>query len=117
MPKWKSECNNHSLYLRVRSPPASTPIPARRRFMENHWNVLLALALILVAGKVISHVGERIGLPTVVSMICVGLLIGPAVLGIVSEDSTLQAFAQIGVIILMFIVGLETDLETMRRVS
>jgi Kef-type K+ transport system membrane component KefB len=66
---------------------------------------------------VASQAGERIGVPTAVGQICIGLLIGPAVLGILSDTSMLEVFFEIGVIILMFVAGMETDMETMQRVS
>jgi len=55
--------------------------------------------------------------PTAVGQICVGLLIGPALLGVLSDTSMLEVFFEIGVIILMFVAGMETDMETMQRVS
>ena len=85
--------------------------------MEAQSDLLLVLALILVAGKLASHLGQRVGLPTAVAKICVGLAIGPAALGFVSDGGTLEAFSTIGVILLMFLAGLETDMATMRRVS
>jgi Kef-type K+ transport system membrane component KefB len=85
--------------------------------VENHSDTLLALAFILVAGKIASHVGERFGMPTAVGKIAAGLLIGPAVFGIIADNSTLETFSLIGVVVLMFLAGLETDMETMKRVS
>jgi Kef-type K+ transport system membrane component KefB len=85
--------------------------------LDGHSTILLALALVLVAGKLASSVGERFALPTAVGQICIGLLIGPAILGLVADSSMLEIFFQIGVIILMFVAGMETDMETMQRVS
>lgn len=47
----------------------------------------------------------------------IGLLLGPAALGVVSSEGTLAHLSDIGVILLMFLAGLETDTVTMRRVS
>lgn len=85
--------------------------------MDTQADILAALALILVGGKLAGHLGQRFGLPTPVGKIAVGLLIGPAVLGLVSPDGTLEVLSDIGVILLMFLAGLETDTETMRRVT
>jgi Kef-type K+ transport system membrane component KefB len=85
--------------------------------MGHHSDILLILALILVAGKLASTAGQRFGLPEAVGKITVGLLIGPAVLGFVHESETLTAFSQIGVVVLMFLAGMETDMATMRQVS
>src|SRR3972149_4789486 len=83
--------------------------------MEAQSDLLLVLALILVAGKLASHLGQRVGLPTAVAKICVGLAIGPAALGFVSDGGTLEAFSTIGVILLMFLAGLEAGMATLRR--
>jgi Kef-type K+ transport system membrane component KefB len=85
--------------------------------MESNQDILLVLALILVAGWLASHAGQKLGMPSAVGKICVGLVIGPAALGFVSESETLHTFSEIGVIILMFLAGLETDIATMRQVS
>jgi Kef-type K+ transport system membrane component KefB len=85
--------------------------------MEGNQDILLVLALILVAGWLASHAGQKLGMPSAVGKITVGLIIGPAVFGLVSESDTLHTFSEIGVIILMFLAGLETDMTTMRQVS
>src|SRR3990167_4410866 len=85
--------------------------------MESNEDILLVLALILVAGWLASHAGQKLGMPSAVGKICVGLVIGPAAFGFVSESETLHTFSEIGVIILMFLAGLETDMTTMRQVS
>src|SRR3954470_8971432 len=85
--------------------------------MTNPSDILLALAFILIAGKLASTIGERFGMPTAVGKICVGLAIGPALLGIVHDNATIESMSQVGVVILMFLAGLETDMEMMRKVS
>ncbi|HLF71767.1 MAG TPA: cation:proton antiporter [Dehalococcoidia bacterium] len=71
----------------------------------------------LVAGNLASRAGQRFGMPSAVGTICVGLVIGPAAFGLVADSQTLETFSQVGVIILMFVAGMETDMEMMRRVS
>ncbi len=85
--------------------------------MDSQADILAVLAVVMVAGKLAGHLGQRVGLPTPVGKITVGLLIGPAVLGVVSSNGTLEVFSDIGVILLMFLAGLETDTATMRQVS
>jgi Kef-type K+ transport system membrane component KefB len=84
--------------------------------MDANADVLAILALVLVGGKLAGQASQRIGLPTPVGKIAVGLLIGPAVLGLVSTDSTLDALSEVGLVLLMFLAGLETDMVTLRRV-
>ena len=85
--------------------------------MDPQADILAILAITLLAAKIAGHLGRRFGLPTAVGKICVGLVVGPAVLGLVSNDGSFGEFADIGVIVLMFLAGLETDMATMKRVS
>ncbi len=85
--------------------------------MSGHADLLAILALALVAGKLAGNLGQRFGLPTPVGKISVGLLLGPAAFGLISDTGTLSDLSAIGVVLLMFLAGLETDTETMRRVS
>lgn len=80
-------------------------------------DILIVLAFVLVAGKLASQMGQLIGMPSAVGMIVLGLAIGPAALAIVHDTPTFEAMATIGVIILMFLAGMETDMEMMKSVS
>ncbi|HSE36853.1 MAG TPA: cation:proton antiporter, partial [Blastocatellia bacterium] len=74
----------------------------------DHGKVLLALFLALLAAKLAAELFERIRQPAVVGEIIAGIVIGPAVLNIVQPTEVLDALAEIGVIFLLFTVGLET---------
>ena len=74
----------------------------------DHGAVLLALFIVLLAAKLVAELCERIRQPAVVGEILAGILIGPSVLKILQPTETLEALAQIGVIFLLFTVGLET---------
>jgi Kef-type K+ transport system membrane component KefB len=80
-------------------------------------NLLLTIGLLLVAAKLGGAVSRRFGLPTVFGKLCVGLLVGPAVLHLVTADQSLNSLADLGIILLMFIAGLETDVDQMRKVG
>jgi Kef-type K+ transport system membrane component KefB len=82
-----------------------------------HSDLLLTIALVLVAAKLGGETSRRFGLPAVFGKLVVGLALGPAILGLVHADETLGALGEIGIILLMFIAGLETDLQQMRRVG
>ncbi|MBQ5849229.1 MAG: cation:proton antiporter, partial [Lachnospiraceae bacterium] len=69
------------------------------------------LAIIIVAAKVCGIMARKLHAPQVVGMIIAGLLIGPGVFGWVSQTEFLTEMAEIGVILLMFSAGLETDLK------
>jgi len=74
----------------------------------DHGRVLLALFIALLAAKLAAELFERIRQPAVVGEIIAGIVIGPAVFNIVQPTQVLDALAEIGVIFLLFTVGLET---------
>ncbi|GHP14075.1 sodium:proton antiporter [Lentilactobacillus fungorum] len=74
-----------------------------------------ALCLLLILTTLSGHLANRIGVPSVIGQIVVGIIVGPAMLNWVRLDSSLNLFSQIGVIILMFIGGLESNLKLLRK--
>ena len=71
---------------------------------------LLFIGLIAAVAPVIADLGRRIRLPAVVVEICLGILVGPAVLGLAHPDSVINAFSDLGLGFLMFLAGYEIDL-------
>lgn len=79
---------------------------------------LLLLAVILVAAKVLGELAERIGQPAVVGELLAGVLLGPSVIGLVDPTlPSLHLLAEIGVVLLLFGIGLETDLKRLLSVG
>lgn len=76
---------------------------------------ILYLLLILLFTKVAGHLSVRLGQPAVLGKLIAGIVLGPAVLGWVQNDSLIHDMSEIGVLLLMFIAGLETDLDQLRR--
>ena len=77
--------------------------------------VLKDLAIIIIAAKVCGIIARKLHAPQVVGQIIAGLLIGPCVLGFVSQTDFLMQMAEVGVILLMFSAGLETDLKELLK--
>ena len=69
------------------------------------------LAIIVIFAKVFGILARKLKAPQVVGEIIAGLLIGPSVLGLVDQSTFLSQMAEIGVILLMFSAGLETNLH------
>ncbi len=71
--------------------------------------ILFSLFLIFASAKLAAELCERLRQPAVVGEIVAGVVIGPSVLGLVSPTEVTQAMAEIGVILLLFLVGLEIN--------
>ncbi|RAU96140.1 cation:proton antiporter [Paenibacillus sp. YN15] len=76
---------------------------------------ILYLALILLLTKVFGHLSTLLGQPSVLGKLLAGIIVGPAVLGWIENTDFIHYIAETGVILLMFIAGLETDLEQLKR--
>jgi Kef-type K+ transport system membrane component KefB len=92
---------------------ASLPLAAT----SDTAGVLTDLFLVLVAAKLGDEVFKRIGQPAIVGEILGGVLVGPSVLGWVEVGEVLRVFSELGVVFLLFWVGLETRLSEMREVG
>ena len=79
------------------------------------YEYLLSLAIILLTTKILGLLTRRFNMPQVVGALLAGVILGPAVLGIVNETNFLDQVAEIGVIVLMFCAGLETDTQELKR--
>ena len=78
-------------------------------------DLLLGLVLVWLAAKVAGEAMERIGQTAVLGELLAGVIIGPGALGLVHESDVLHALAELGVLILLFEVGLESDLGELLR--
>ena len=79
------------------------------------YSFLLALALILIATKVFGLATEHCHLPQVVGALLAGIILGPTGFGILESSDFLTKTAQIGVIMLMFTAGIDTDLKELKE--
>jgi Kef-type K+ transport system membrane component KefB len=81
------------------------------------------LAVMLLAGKLSGELFERIGQPAVLGELIAGALLGPSLLGVIPIAPTdqlteiIKIFAELGVVVLLFEIGLETDLRQLLRVG
>jgi Kef-type K+ transport system membrane component KefB len=85
--------------------------------MDHVAEVLGQLFVILLAAKLGDELFKRIGQPPVVGEILAGVLVGPSVLGWYEINSETTLFAEIGVVLLLFQVGVETRLHELLRVG
>lgn len=79
------------------------------------YSILKDLAIIIIAAKLFGILARKCKAPQVVGEIVAGLLIGPSILGLVDQSDFILQMAEIGVILLMFSAGLETDLKELMK--
>ena len=80
--------------------------------------VLMALVAIFVATKLFGEIAQRLGQPAVLGELIAGVLLGASALGVVDPgDPVIATMAQIGVVVLLFAIGLETELAALVRVG
>ncbi|MEO1078749.1 MAG: cation:proton antiporter [Pseudomonadota bacterium] len=73
------------------------------------------LALILIAARIGSAVAVRYGAPGVIGELTVGVILGPSLFGILEASEPIHLLAEIGIILLLFEVGLDTDLGRLAK--
>ncbi|HSX61889.1 MAG TPA: cation:proton antiporter [Tahibacter sp.] len=85
--------------------------------MHHASDILLSLFIIFVAAQIGAELASRLKLPGVVGEIAAGCLVGPSVLGWIAPNEPLEVLAEIGVVLLLFSVGLETRLDDLKKVG
>ena len=78
------------------------------------YDFLLFVAIILLSTKIFSLLSQKVNMPQVVGALLVGVLLGPSCLNILHETDFLTKSAEIGVIFLMFLAGLDTDFDDLK---
>ena len=76
---------------------------------------LLDIGVILIITKALGIISRKFSLPPVVGALLAGIFLGPVCLNLVQPNDTISALAEIGVIVLMFEAGLETDMKELKR--
>lgn len=79
------------------------------------YSYLIAIAFILLSTKVLGLFSKKVKLPQVVGALLAGVILGPACLDLVHSTEMLSSLSEIGVIVLMFAAGLETDIHELKR--
>src|SRR5882757_7421206 len=92
--------------------------------------LILQIVLLILVGRLIGEIMARMGQPSVMGQLLGGILLGPSVLGMFlpslqhqlfppsgDQKAMIQAVAEFGVILLLLLTGMETDLKLVRRVG
>lgn len=79
------------------------------------YEYLLDIAIILVSTKLLGLFTKKLHMPQVAGTLLAGLILGPAVLNIIQGSDLLSQLSEIGVIVIMFTAGLETDIRELKH--
>ena len=82
--------------------------------MDIH-NFFLMLFLILITARILGELFARMGIPSVLGELSAGILLGASGFGIIEVNDVLKVLAEIGIILLLFEVGLETDIKRLKE--
>lgn len=80
-----------------------------------HIKFLLDLSIILLSTKILGILTRKFQMPQVVGALIAGLVLGPTVFNVVHETDFISKMAELGVIILMFNAGLQTDIKELKK--
>ena len=73
--------------------------------------ILIQISAILLTARVCGETALHFGAPPIIGELFAGILLGPSLLGFITPNEVISFLAEIGIILLLFEVGLETDLE------
>ena len=82
--------------------------------MDVH-NFFLVLFLILVSARILGEVFARMGIPSVLGELSAGILLGVSGLGLIEVNDVLKVLAEIGILLLLFEIGLDTDIQRLKE--
>jgi Kef-type K+ transport system membrane component KefB len=74
-------------------------------------SLIVAILLLLVVSRVAAEIAERVHQPAMIGEILAGLILGPALLGVIHESTELTAIADIGLLMLVLLAGMEIELR------
>ena len=78
---------------------------------------LLLIFIVFLAGVIGGEVSQRLKLPEVVGQVVAGVFLGPTYFGLITVNETLTVLSEVGAMLLLFLVGLETSIESLRRLG
>ena len=81
--------------------------------MEN-YNFLVSIAIIILTTKILGDLTNKFNLTQVVGALLAGVVVGPSCLGLIAETDFISCTAEIGVILLMFMAGMDTDINEIK---
>lgn len=81
------------------------------------YTFLLSVAVVILSTKFLGGISQKVNMPQVVGALIAGVVLGPSLLRFVEETDFIAKSAEIGVIMLMFMAGLDTDIKEIKKNS
>jgi len=78
-------------------------------------DLLLTIILFLIAAKIGEEIAERVKMPPVMGELLFGIVIGPSILGVVAPSEFTDMLGSIGIIVLLFLAGMDTDISDLKK--
>ncbi|MGD0535481.1 MAG: cation:proton antiporter [Methanoregula sp.] len=78
-------------------------------------DIVLAVVCVLVLSIILLYLGQRFRLPSIVSFLIIGMLVGPFGFALITDQTLIDTIGQIGIILLLFTIGLEFSFQTLLR--
>lgn len=79
------------------------------------YKFLMDIALILLSTKLLGLISKKFNMPQVVGALMAGIVLGPSMLNLIQETGFIHDLSALGVIVLMFAAGLETDIKELKK--
>lgn len=79
--------------------------------------ILKEIGLMIVSATIMAHFARVVKQPLIIGYILAGIVIGPAGLRLITNDQVIRSFSELGIAFLLFIVGVELDLQRLRSVG
>jgi len=83
----------------------------------HHFVFLDALVILCGAAVAVILVFQRLRIPPIIGLIVTGILLGPTGFGIIAQDDMIEALSELGVVMLLFTIGLEFSVDDLRRLK
>jgi Kef-type K+ transport system membrane component KefB/nucleotide-binding universal stress UspA family protein len=111
-------------------PAFAAPAPGGGSAASSETIFIVEIGVLLLVGRLMGEAAQRIGQPPVMGQLIGGLLLGPSVFGVIwpegqhalfpgsgAQKSMIDAVSQLGILMLLLLTGMETDLQLVRRVG
>jgi Kef-type K+ transport system membrane component KefB/nucleotide-binding universal stress UspA family protein len=127
--RWRGHESDALALLLILAPsPLSAAAAAEPQWASAEAVFLCEIIVLLVCGRLLGEAMQRIGQPAVMGQLIAGILLGPSVLGLIWPDlqhavfpasreqkSMIDAVSQLGILMLLLLTGMESDLSVVRR--